>query len=806
MRALKAGDHRTAAVLLAEAVRSRPHRADAHVNLGDALCRSGAIEGARAAYVRALEEEPQHRVALRRLASLPPRPPGRGAFRLGQVLHGDTTLGSFTVLDAKQGGFGTVYFVKDATGDRYALKTFQAQLLWSDEDRDRFMREAVVWVRLEPHPNVVTAYWVEMIEGFPCLVLEYVEGGDLADALQRGPMERTQALMTGVMFCDGMLHASRQLGIVHRDVKPSNCLLYKGYVPKVADFGLARAFDQALERDLGITGLSARGEYTTPLGTRAFMAPEQSDPDAVLDTRTDIYAFGLMLHQMLGGTLPEKGRTPADHVAMGPLRNTLPATLVELIVACVDCDPQSRPSDFADVRSVLASCYERETGKRVHEPYPVLEPHWTILQNQGLSLSTLGLHQEALAAFGRALAQAPEEPTLQNDLGLALHLQGRHAEALTYLERAVFTPDKEHLVLRNKQAVLLALGRVDEAASCAARALEGRPTDPGLWRNLAVSLVMGGRHAEAYDACEQGLRLDNRDAHLWIVKAEAAFGVGDANAALKSADRAIAIAPRDGSAWTARALALSALFRWDEARHSIDQATALGDQDPRLAVLEQRADQVLEAAAKPSNDERPFLEALQRQDRAAAFIGARDYEQALAYADRGLRLLERTPPEMAQWPRNAGNPSSRPLAVALRINMAAALSGLGRHEEALSFNDDALALDPNDTTAWQGRAATLQNLGRYAEAVVCCDEALRIAPGDGERLYEKAVLLHLQGDYRSCLPAAQAAVNALPDDPRPHWVAALAAAELGRMVDYMEHKRRAELLTGRAAGFGRDGR
>jgi serine/threonine protein kinase len=189
---------------------------------------------------------------------------------VGQVLHSSTTGHTYEVLEVKKGGFGAVYIVrKEDSGELYAPKTFQARYLWSDEDRERFEREAITWVMLDHHPNIVTARWVERIEGSPCLVLEYVHGGDLAQLLQKGSLPVERALELALQFCDGMAYAHHKLGIVRRDVKPSNCLLAKNGPLKVTDFGLARTFGQAQEEALGLSGLGlgVKTQYTMPLGT-----------------------------------------------------------------------------------------------------------------------------------------------------------------------------------------------------------------------------------------------------------------------------------------------------------------------------------------------------------------------------------------------------------------------------------------------------------------------------------------------------------------------------------------------------------
>ena len=325
---------------LGQAMQLRPYEAEAHLNLGLAFERFGKIEAARNAYLRAMHIEPRAAEARQALLALPPLPPGREDFRIGQVISSRGNRG-YEILEIKKGGFGIVYIVIDRRGQHYALKTFQAQYLWSDEDRERFEREALTWIKLDRHPHIVSAHWMERLEAFPCLVLEYVPGGDLGLLLRQKSLPTGRALDLASQVCDAMSYAHKKLGIVHRDLKPSNCLLAGDGSLKVTDFGLARAFGAGQERILGLSEFDPgiRTQYTTAAGTPKYMAPEQSSAAGQLDTRTDIYAFGIMLYEMFGGDLPPIGIVGGAHI-----RN----------------DAKVRPT-----RAVDATCSEmRRTGTR----------------------------------------------------------------------------------------------------------------------------------------------------------------------------------------------------------------------------------------------------------------------------------------------------------------------------------------------------------------------------------------------------------------------------------------------------------
>jgi serine/threonine-protein kinase len=135
----------------------------------------------------------------------------------------------------------------------------------------------------------------------PCVVQEFIEGGDLADLLATQVLPVRRGIELAIQFCDGMQFAHETLGIIHRDIKSSNCLLTSAGKLKITDFGLARSFSdtQAFSLDISALDPATRVQYTVPLGTLAYMAPEQLDAEAHLDIRTDIHAFGVMLYEML---------------------------------------------------------------------------------------------------------------------------------------------------------------------------------------------------------------------------------------------------------------------------------------------------------------------------------------------------------------------------------------------------------------------------------------------------------------------------------------------------------------------------
>ncbi|MCA9901336.1 MAG: serine/threonine protein kinase, partial [Anaerolineales bacterium] len=192
-----------------------------------------------------------------------------------------------------QGGMATVYKAHHERLDRpVAVKVLHAIFKDDDTFLRRFTREAQVVARLE-HPNIVPVYDFAEHEGYPYLVMRFVQGQTLKEKLSQGTLSTKEMLHVASRVADGLDHAHKQ-GVLHRDIKPSNILLTKGGGGFIADFGLAR--------------ITQSGESTMSqdmiMGTPQYISPEQAKGNMDLDGRTDIYSFGIVVYEMVTGRVP----------------------------------------------------------------------------------------------------------------------------------------------------------------------------------------------------------------------------------------------------------------------------------------------------------------------------------------------------------------------------------------------------------------------------------------------------------------------------------------------------------------------
>jgi serine/threonine protein kinase len=215
-----------------------------------------------------------------------------------------TRLGVYEVLALiGAGGMGEVYRARDTRlGREVALKILPDTFTHDPERLARFRREAQVLASLN-HPHIAQIHGLDEAGGTQFLVLELVDGDSLDARIARGPIPVDEALTIARQIADA-LEAAQEKGIIHRDLKPANIALTASDQVKVLDFGLAKAIEPARAGDMTnsptLTSPAMMTGVGTILGTAAYMAPEQAKGRAA-DKRSDIWAFGCVLFEMLSG-------------------------------------------------------------------------------------------------------------------------------------------------------------------------------------------------------------------------------------------------------------------------------------------------------------------------------------------------------------------------------------------------------------------------------------------------------------------------------------------------------------------------
>ena len=283
------------------------------------------------------------------------------------ALEPGTTLGPYAVT-AKigEGGMGEVWQATDTKLKRQVALKILPEAFSADPERlARFQREAEVLASLN-HPNIAAIHGLEESEGIRALVLELVEGPTLADRIKQGPIPLDETLPIAKQIAEA-LEAAHEAGVIHRDLKPANIKVREDGTVKVLDFGLAKALDPNPESDpsQSPTLTAAATQMGVIMGTAAYMSPEQAK-GRIIDRRSDVWAFGAVLYEILAGRRAFNGDDVSDTLVSvlrddpdwSALPDDVPTRLRRVIEVCLRKDPNQRVRDISAIRLAMEGAFE----------------------------------------------------------------------------------------------------------------------------------------------------------------------------------------------------------------------------------------------------------------------------------------------------------------------------------------------------------------------------------------------------------------------------------------------------------------
>jgi Tol biopolymer transport system component len=293
------------------------------------------------------------------------------------TLEPRTKLGPYEILSAiGAGGMGEVYRAHDTKLARdVAIKVLPVNFVNDPERLSRFQREARMLAALN-HPNIATIYGLEQSGGVTCLVMELVAGDTLADRVKAGPLPIEEALKIAAQIAEA-LEAAHEKNIIHRDLKPANVKVTPEGKVKVLDFGLAKAFEgDSAANDMGNSPTLSRAATMQGviLGTAGYMSPEQARGKLV-DKRTDIWAFGCVLYELLTGKHTFDGQDTTEILAAvvksepdwSPLPAATPQTIRVLLKRCLQKDRTLRLRDAGDARIEIQEALSAPQGETAND-------------------------------------------------------------------------------------------------------------------------------------------------------------------------------------------------------------------------------------------------------------------------------------------------------------------------------------------------------------------------------------------------------------------------------------------------------
>ena len=289
-------------------------------------------------------------------------------------------VGQYRILDKiGEGGMGVVWKARDENLERFVALKFLTNI--DAQSRDRFKQEARAASALN-HPGIVTVHDILEHNGQPCIVMEYIDGRPLDQAIPFGGMPAKEVIRIGAQIAEA-LSAAHHAGIIHRDLKPSNVIVMRDGRPKLLDFGLAKRHCASVPDDSTLTVSNPQTAKGMILGTVNYMSPEQAQGQTV-DTRSDIFSLGLLLYEMATGRKAFAGETMMatvtsilrdDPKPISQENLAVPSELERVVVQCLRKDPERRLQTALDIRNALEEVrHEIESGSMRAPAVAVQQP------------------------------------------------------------------------------------------------------------------------------------------------------------------------------------------------------------------------------------------------------------------------------------------------------------------------------------------------------------------------------------------------------------------------------------------------
>lgn len=633
---------------------------------------------------------------------------------------GDTIGGRYEVHDALMGGMGEVYLCLDLEQKRpIALKTFQARILGNHPVRQAFDAEVKTWIALEKHPNIVRCYSIDLLDYQPFMTLEWVVGAegrgtDLRGWLRQGSLNPRLALDFAIDICRGLTHAAqRQPGIVHQDLKPENVLIAQDGTAKITDWGLATvARHIAIQVDEHVPSGSYVRYHTLignkMAGTPPYMAPEQWCGEDV-DQRTDIYAVGCILYEMLMGQRPYMASTARElrhqHLFARPptlKRPGTPASLAEVIESSLAKRRGDRYATAQELLVRLSEIYKRWFAEPPRA-LPATEAFTAAdYNNRGIAYLQLRLYDEGLA-----------------DLQIASKIDKGMPHP--YVNRGILFAD---------------LKRYDEALIELQQAIGLNPAMPGCFIARGSVLAAIGRDEDALHDFDQAVAIDPKSVQAWRLRGNLNRNLKRFDAALRDYDEAAGLAPRDVGLVSDRAMTLCELGRYGEAVASYEGAFKLGPPDANLYVARATLFVHIGRSEEAISDLTRAHELGLDDETVESLLG--NLHAKVGKLHEKLRILSRVIELDSRYA-----PAYEDRADAFRA--------MGRYREAILDFAQCIELRPNEGSYHNGRGVAYHEIGRFDEALADFDLAAQLEPENADPYFNMGLIRQARGQLNEAL-------------------------------------------------------
>lgn len=490
-----------------------------------------------------------------------------------------------------RGGFGIVYQATSISdGRQLALKTWAPKMADIRSIR-RFQQEAEVWIALGAHPHIVQAYRVDVLEGQLFIAMELVaadgaQPNSLDGWIEQGTVDEREVAEWGIQVCHAMEYAAQRGIRSHRDLKPANIMLNATGAVKVTDFGLAtHPFLVDGMPELPEAGSMAhlfRGQTVRGIGfgTPAYMPPEQFVDAAASDGRTDIYALGIILYELLTGNRPVNVPLPPDQTMKNRLRwwlamekahrslilPDLPFRMGPILTSCIAKRPTDRYRDFSVLRAELEALSRTEWGRTPSRPVIPIESV-DVLVERANSLRRLERWNGAASIYREVVQMDPSRTTAWSHLGTCFaQLENHQGAEMAHLKAAASAPDSADVLARWGHARFLA-GRMEQASDLFRQALALSPNSAQAHFGQALAHERERDVPKAMDSARLATQHDASLLPAWLLLGRLAARMGSWTLALESTDEVLSRIPQHRQAVADRACWLVCTGAFDKAEY-----------------------------------------------------------------------------------------------------------------------------------------------------------------------------------------------------------------------------------------------
>ncbi len=680
-----------------------------------------------------------------------------------EFICGDVINHRYEVYGVKKGSFGVVYLVFDIKDKSpYALKTFSAEKFKTFKDlNSKFEKECSNWIKLDQHPNIVEAFFFTRFGSTPYILIEYLPGGDLRELLNKHSIIDDPHLLFQLLFdfCKGMEFLTVSGLKYHGDIKPENLMLTENRRLKITDFGFSKMKNSIIEEDRQVEG------------TLPYMAPECFKKHSIPNISSDIYAFGIILFEIVTGTLPFNG---IDFDSFNKSHNSVKLphfkcerNLKKIIRKCLEKNISKRYQNIAELEKDGLIAF----SKRTNENYPLKNDSYEtqISFNQMLSRSSslieLGHFEEAIIICNNIIEDSDDPEVLStawNNIGWAkMELNEKESilrQGVHYFNKAVDLNPYNYIALHNMGLLYRKMGELELAVNHYKKALEIRPTFDRSWVNLAYVFRIESKLELAIECYSKALQVNhlNPTAHLSLYEI-LIEEPQNRKRAIDHLQMANELQPWDPTI----ILKLTNEYIRENSNHDYCK-----NMFNRLCELDiDRVVGKIEFANLGAH----------------IYNSVDSYEDAYRYSYQAIqnkKYDDVTLLELASSIKGLNNPSNNINQTPVEIS-----------EDLITLYNDALRLNPNNSEAYRLKGIALTNLSQLHEAKNCFAKSISLNPNDEECLNDLGIVLIRLEEFSNGRLCYSEAIKNSPKNERFYYNLAdsyIETKEFEKAIEYFE--------------------